>query len=99
PYAIPVGLMVLAGALAVAMSGADTNTTWRGVVALAQDVFVLGWAAAVATMGQDRELLDTFCRAWAYSVTGWAVVLIVADILGIGWLSGVRAAHRMPGVP
>jgi hypothetical protein len=93
PYAIPVGLMVLAGALAVAMSGADTNTTWRGVVALAQDVFVLCWAAAVATMGQDRELLDTFCRAWAYSVTGWAVVLIVADILGIGWLSGVSEAN------
>jgi O-antigen ligase/polysaccharide polymerase Wzy-like membrane protein len=91
PYALPVGLTVLAGALAVTVSGAAGGAAGRGLLAIAQDVFVLGWAAAIATVGGDERLLDTFCRAWAYSATAWAGLLIVADIAGINWLSGVSA--------
>jgi O-antigen ligase len=54
-------------------------------------VFVFSWAAAVATVGRDDRLLDTFCRAWAYSAAGWAAVLIFGEIAGIDWLSGISS--------
>jgi O-antigen ligase len=86
PYALPVGLTVAAGALALLVNDVHLR---QGMIALAQDVFVLAWAAAVATVGRERRMLDTLCRVWAYSATGWACVLIVAEAAGITWLSGI----------
>ncbi len=88
PYAWPVGIGVLGGALALLVTGTGP---YRGLLALVQDVFVFAWAAAVATLGADRRLLDVFCRAWAYSTAVWAAVLIVADAAGITWLTGITA--------
>ncbi|HEU4421109.1 MAG TPA: O-antigen ligase family protein [Pilimelia sp.] len=93
PYAMPVALMVLAGAVAAttaSLSGARGGSA-DTVLALAQDVFVFAWSAAVATLGQDRTALDVFCRAWAYSATAWAGLLVFASLAGIDWLSGVNA--------
>jgi O-antigen ligase len=87
PYALPVALSVLAGALAAATSGGGGGT----LLALGQDLFVFGWSAAVATIGQDRQALDVFCRAWAYSAVGWAALLIFAELAGLNWLSGINA--------
>lgn len=92
PYAFPIGLTVFAGALAAVLVDMSGSGRGNGLVALAQDVFVLGWAGAVATVGQDSGLLDVLCRAWAYSATAWAAVLIVADLTGQTWLSGVSDA-------
>lgn len=92
PYAFPVGLTVFAGALAAVLADMGANGRGNGLVALAQDVFVLGWAGAIATVGQDRQLLDVLCRAWAYSAIAWAAVLIVADLTGQTWLSGISGA-------
>jgi len=93
PYALPVGLMVVAGASTVLTI--DDGATWRTTLALLQDIFVFGWAAAVATVGRDRGLLDGFCRAWAYSGTAWATALIVGEILGLNWLTGINAADGL----
>jgi O-antigen ligase len=100
PYAFPVGLTVLAGALAAAgaaahaaggaRTGAISGAGWHSLLALAQDVFVFSWAAAVTTLGQDRALLDTLCRAWAYSAVVWACVLIVGEVAGLNWLTGIN---------
>lgn len=87
PYALPVVLTVLAGSLAAATAGASGHT----LLALAQDVFVFAWSAAVATIGQDRPALDAFCRAWAYSATAWAALLLFAELAGLNWLSGINA--------
>ncbi len=99
PYAVPVGLSVIAGALALTAttlgigmnSGAavDGTAAQRGGLALMQDLFVLGWAAAVATIGQDRRLLDTLLRAWSYSAAAWAAILIIGDIFGLDWITGI----------
>lgn len=88
PYALPVGLTVAAGALALLVSDVHLR---QGMIALAQDVFVFAWAAAVATVGRERRMLDTLCRVWAYSAIGWAAVLIVAEVAGITWLSGISS--------
>ncbi len=95
PYAGPVGLIVLAGALALTVAtvfgGKSTAILGPGLVAIAQDIFVLAWAAAITTLGRDHQLLDTLIRAWAYSAAGWAAVLIAGDILGIGFITGITA--------
>jgi hypothetical protein len=93
PYALPVGLMVVAGASTVVTIGQDAAE--HAILALVQDVFVFGWAAAVATIGRDRGLLDGFCRAWAFSGTAWAGALILGEILGLNWLTGINAADGL----
>lgn len=96
PYALPVVFSVFAGALAVVaamVAGHSTGSAGRGIIVLAQDIFVFSWAAVIATIGRDRELLDTFCQAWAYSAAGWAAVLIAADLAGLNWLSGITAGN------
>jgi O-antigen ligase len=95
PYALPVAVTVLGGALAVAIAPAGTGAGGRGGLALVQDIFVFGWAAAVATIGRDRKLLDTFCRVWAYSATGWAAILIFGELAGITWLTGINSADGL----
>jgi len=95
PYAMAVGLTVLAGAAAVTVGGslgdAGEGIAANSSLALVQDIFVFGWAASVATLGQDHQLLDVFCRAWAYSATAWAALLIVGEILGIAAITGISA--------
>jgi O-antigen ligase len=89
PYGLPVALAVLAGSLAILVTGGPR--AGQSLLALFQDVFVFGWAAAVATLGQDRRLLDVFCRAWAYSTVAWAGVLIIGVVAGINAISGITA--------
>jgi hypothetical protein len=91
PYAVPVALTVVAGAVALTVGGGAPGAAGRGLLALLQDVFVFAWAAAVATVGRDRRMLDTLCRAWAYSTTAWAAVLIIGDAAGIDWITGITA--------
>ncbi|MER7005361.1 O-antigen ligase family protein [Dactylosporangium sp. NPDC000555] len=89
PYALPVGLAMAAGAVAATVNGGQAGVVWRGTVALAQDLFVFAWAAAIATIGRDHRALDVLCRAWAYSATGWAALMIIGELAGVPWLSGI----------
>ena len=95
PYALPVLLMAVAGAVAAMRASlvgeATLGLAGQSVVAVFQDVFVFLWAAAIATLGQDEQLLDLFCRAWAYSATAWAALLIVGELLGIAAITGITA--------
>jgi hypothetical protein len=91
PYALPVVLTVFAGSLAAATTTVTAGGGGHTLLALAQDVFVFAWSAAVATIGQDRPALDALCRAWAYSATAWAALLLFAELAGLNWLSGINA--------
>jgi O-antigen ligase len=84
PYAFPVGLSVAAGALAGTVHSS-------GLLALAQDIFVLCCAAAVANLGRDADLLDTLAKAWAYSATVWAAAMTLGVVTGVSWLAGTSA--------
>jgi hypothetical protein len=42
-------------------------------------------------VGQDRRLLDVFCRAWAYSTVAWAGLLILGEVAGISAITGINA--------
>lgn len=94
PYAFPVGLSVLAGALAstVAYSGAD-STVGSGLITLLQDVFLLAWALSIANLGRDPGLLRTIVRAWAISAPFWAALMIAGVLAHVSALSGETARN------
>lgn len=102
PYVFPVGLSILAGALAstVAYAGAYGNVG-GGLIALIQDAFVLGWGITIANLGRDPARLRAITRAWAVSATCWAAVMITGVFGHVALLSGetardgVRAAFTL----
>jgi O-antigen ligase len=91
PYAFAAGLTVVAGAVAVTLSPAGSGEVHRGGLALVQDVFVFGWAAAITTVSHDRRLLDTVFKAFAFSTVAWAALLIVGEIAGLTWITGINS--------
>ena len=91
PYAVPTALTVIGGAFAVLWLAPATNTVANSGLALVQDVFVFGWAAAIATMGQDRRLLDLLFTAYAYGAVFWAAVLIVGELTNQTWITGINS--------
>jgi O-antigen ligase len=102
PYMFPVGLSVLAGALASTVAYARAyNSVGGGLVSLVQDGFVLAWGIAIANLGRDADLLRVITRAWVISATVWAALMIIGVSGHISVLSGetardgVRAAFTL----
>jgi O-Antigen ligase len=102
PYLFPVGLSILAGALASTVAYSDAYVSiGGGLVTLIQDAFLLAWAITIANLGRDPALLRTVARAWVISVTCWAVLMIIGVFAHIDVLSGettrngVRAAFTL----
>lgn len=87
PYVLPVGVLMLAGAVAAVHSHAET-----AVLAVVQDAFCLLWGAAVANaVRQRRDLLHAVLRAWVWSGVAWATLLCAGRIGGVNWLAGISA--------
>ena len=92
PYAVPVGLSILAGALASTVAYASAyDGVGSGLVSLVQDGFVLAWSISIANLGRDAGLLRSLTRAWAISATFWAAVMILGVAGHISVLSGETA--------
>jgi O-antigen ligase len=81
PYLLPTLLTVLAGGIAAMIAN-------EGQVTLLKDIFVLGWAVAIANLGRDVRLLRVAFTAWAYIGTAYAAIMIVGYATGIAALSG-----------
>ena len=98
PYIFPVGLSVLAGALASTVAYARAyNSVGGGLVSLVQDGFVLAWGIAIANLGRDAELLRTITRAWVISATVWAALMIIGVLGHLSVLSGETARDSAAG--
>jgi hypothetical protein len=94
PYVVPVGLSVLAGALASTVAYANAYiSVGGGLITLIQDVFLLAWCITIANISRDPALLRTLARAWAISATCWAVVMIIGVFGHISLLSGETARN------
>jgi hypothetical protein len=87
PYAIPVGIMVLAGCLS-ALFGIAPGA---GIVAIVQDVFLLCWCAAVVCVCRKPASLSVVVRTWSWSAVGWATFLLAAVATGQNRLAGIGA--------
>jgi O-Antigen ligase len=89
PYALPIGLILLGGALG-AISG---PIPVGGLMALIQDVAILIWFWVVINIASSPERLQVILRAWAYAAIGWAVVLLGSMAAGINGISGQTEAE------
>ena len=84
PYALPLGLVLLGGALGALWGPAPAI----GVVAVVQDAVLVLWFWAVINIAGSPERLHIVLRAWVYAAIGWAVVLLVSIAAGIPAISG-----------
>ena len=94
PYMFPVGLSILAGALASTVAYRNAYVSvGGGLISLIQDAFVLAWCIGIANVGRDPAMLRTASRAWAISATTWAALMILGVMAHIGVLSGENARN------
>lgn len=84
PYALAVWVFVVAGAVA-----ALANVQARSAAVLAQDLFLLLWAATIANaVRADRSLLPLILTTWCWSGIVCASLLVGGRLAGIPWLAG-----------
>ncbi|WP_207555940.1 O-antigen ligase family protein [Intrasporangium flavum] len=87
PYLLPVGLLMMAGAVAAYHSGDAL-----ALLPVVQDVFLLVWCACIANaVRQYRWLLAVVLRAWVWSGLAWAAVLCVGKMANISWMAGLSS--------
>jgi hypothetical protein len=87
PYAVAVAVLVSAGALG-ALAG---PVPLDGMLALAQDVWLLLWALAVANAAASPHGLRLILRVWVVASVMWAAVDLIGVVTGNAALSGLAA--------
>jgi O-antigen ligase len=95
PYGWPMAGIMITGLIAALPSVNPTGAT----VAVLQELFLLMWCAAVATVSRTPEALRTLLRAWVASAVAWAVLLEFAMIAGLHSIAGTgtRVAPQTGG--
>ena len=92
PYLLGVGLLVTAGTWS-ALAGSLPGT---GLLAVAQDIFLLAWAAVLAGAARTPEGARLVVNAWALSGCAWGVVLVLtAGPALLGEVSAGTAPERL----
>ncbi len=87
PYAPGVALLIIGGALAATVAAAPLSTS----LVLAQDGFLLLWAATLALGRHDPAIVSAATRAWCRTAVVYSSVGVGAYIIGFAPLSGVSA--------
>ncbi|MGH8968374.1 MAG: O-antigen ligase family protein [Actinomycetes bacterium] len=85
PYVVPVAGLVLVGCVSALLSDAPS----AGGIAVAQEIFLLAWCAAVTSVCRTPGALRVVVRAWCLSATTWATFLVAAVVAGQPGLAGV----------
>src|SRR5580704_10646253 len=68
-----------------------------GVLAVVQDLVLLGWATSVVTVCRTPSGLSLVMRTWAYASVVWALLMMLGALTNIDLLSGI-SAHRQPRI-
>jgi hypothetical protein len=89
PYAVPVAVIIIGGAI----GGIVGNSPNRALVALFQDVFLLSWCAAIATVARTPAAMRALLATWAWSSTAWAALLIGATAAHVRFISGIEGIN------
>lgn len=85
PYAGGVTLLVIGGALAATVAAAPLGTA----LVLAQDLFLLLWAATLALGRYDPAIIAAATVTWCRVAVVYSALCIVAYVIGFAPLSGV----------
>jgi O-Antigen ligase len=73
PYVLPVGLMLIGGALGALIG----PVPGKGIIALGQDLLLLLWCWAVVNISHSPRNLKILLATWAYSAIGWAILAFI----------------------
>ncbi len=84
PYVIPVGLLLVGGALGALIG----PVPGAGLVALSQDVLLIGWCWALVNISHSAGNLRILLATWVYSGIGWAVLAFIGLATGSQVLTG-----------
>jgi hypothetical protein len=84
PYALPVAVFMLGGALGAVVG----PVPGAGITALVQDLWLLLWCWAVANVARSPARLKMLLRTWAYSSIVWVTLLFVGLAVGSSFLTG-----------
>lgn len=79
PYAVPVAVMVVAGALAGLVGPLPSSA----LLAVVQDLVLIAWCTAVVNVSRLPGALRLITRAWAVSSVCWAGILVAAWLLHV----------------
>jgi hypothetical protein len=88
PYVMPMGVLLGSGALAALLG----HYPARGALALGQDVLVLIWCGAVATVGLTASNFRLIIKVWAVSATLWSALLILAAAAALTGVAGMSTS-------
>lgn len=88
PFAASMTLFGIAGLVAALASGHPTV----GTIAVVQDLVLLAWGLAIANVCRTPETLALILKAWVWSATVAASIVIVGGVTGISALSGQEIA-------
>jgi O-Antigen ligase len=84
PYVIPVGLVLVGGAVAALVGPVPT----AGTIALLQDIVLIAWCWTVANISHSAANLRLLLTTWVYSAIGWAIIAFVGLATGSTVLTG-----------
>ena len=87
PYVVPVGLLVIGGAIGALLH----EPTTAAALALAQDVLLFLFGAAIVNACRTPREIGAVLRTWSLSATVWAALLVVAVVIGDQGLAGITA--------
>jgi hypothetical protein len=87
PYAVAGAVLVFAGALGALAGPVPLN----GMLALAQDVWLLVWAWAVTNAAAAPHGLNLIMRVWVTASVVWAAVDLIGVVTGNAVLAGLAA--------
>ena len=61
-----------------------------GGIAVMQEIFLLAFCAAVTSLCRTPDALRAVLRTWCLAATAWASALVLAVLVGLPALSGLR---------
>jgi hypothetical protein len=85
PYALGVALMALGGTL----GGLNGPLPGVALLAVVQDLVLIGWATALYNLAREPGVLRTLTRVYAWAAIFWAALLVFGSLAGINAIEGI----------
>lgn len=85
PYVLGIALMALGGTL----GGLNGPLPGTSLLAVAQDLVLAGWAAALYNLAREPGVLRTLTQVFARAAVSWAALLVFGSLAGINAIEGI----------
>lgn len=89
PYILGVALMALGGTL----GGLNGPLPGTSLLAVAQDLVLIGWATSLYNLAREPGVLRTLTRVYSRAAVCWATLLVFGSLTGITAIEGIVPAE------